>query len=102
MVPGASKLKFYNLTDTRLFVLTVNCYSDIQKDAQIIDNEFIFRTFLHLTRQYSVKFPAQFNIDNEEKILCFEKTTIFAAGHLKQPAILATLTECGIIIMWEE
>ena len=31
MVLGASKLKFYNLTDTRLFVLTVNCYSDVQK-----------------------------------------------------------------------
>ena len=24
---------------------------------------------------------AQFNIDNEEKILSFEKTAIFAAGH---------------------
>ena len=37
-------------------------------------------------------FPAKFTIDNEEKIRGFEKTAIFAAGHLKRPAILATLS----------
>ena len=42
--------------------------------------------------QYLAKLPAQFNIVNEEKIWWFEKTAIFAAGHLKPPAILATLT----------
>ena len=30
ILPGASKIKFYNLTDTRLFVSIVNCYSDVQ------------------------------------------------------------------------
>ena len=41
-------MKFYNLIliDTRLLVLTVNCYSDVQKDPQIIDSELIFRPFL--------------------------------------------------------
>ena len=43
--------------------------------------------FCGLTRQYLVKFPAKFNIDNEKKIWCFEKN-----GNLKRQAFLTTLT----------
>ena len=57
-----------------------------------IDIDWISGHFCGLIHQYLAKLTAQFNIDNEEKIWCFEKTAIFAAGHLKRPAVLATLT----------
>ena len=46
-------MKFYNLIDTRLLVLTVNCYSDVQKDPQIIDIELIFRPYMSIPGQIS-------------------------------------------------
>ena len=57
-----------------------------------IDIDLISGHFCGLIHQYLAKFSAQFNIDNEEKIWWFEKTAIFVDGHLKRPAILATLT----------
>ena len=48
--------------------------------------------FCSLTCPYPVKFPAQFDIDNEESLGDLIKTAIFAAGYLKRPTILATLT----------
>ena len=84
MAPGASKMKFYNLFDTMLLVLRVNCCSDVQKCPQSIDIYWFPGHFCRLTRQYPVKYPAQFTIDIEEKIWWFEKTAIFAAGHFKR------------------
>ena len=71
--------------------MTVNRYSDVKNALKSINIEPISRTY-SLTYQDLVKFPAQFDIDNEEKIWFLKKTAIFAAGHLKGPAILATLT----------
>ena len=52
----------------------------------------IFGHFLGLLSQNPVKIPAQINVDNEKKICWFEKTAIFAEGHLKPQAISAILT----------
>ena len=46
MMPGASKMKFYNLIDTTLLVLRVNCYSDVQNAIKSIDIELISLPFL--------------------------------------------------------
>ena len=63
-----------------------------KKTLKSIDIKLFSGHFCGLTHQYLAKLTAQFNIDNEEKIRWFKKLAIFAAGHLKQPAVLATLT----------
>ena len=63
IAPEASKMKFYNLNDTRLFVLTVNCYSDVQKGPQKNWHWLDFRPFLRPNTSIPGQFMAQFNID---------------------------------------
>ena len=68
MVPGSLRMKFYNLIGTRLLVLTVIGIQMSKNALKSIDIDLIFRPFSGLLHQYLAKYPAQSNLDNEEKI----------------------------------
>ena len=88
MAQVASKLKFYNLVDTRSVYLTFNYHSYIPKNAfKSIDIRFISWPFLWPSTSKSGQISGSIDIDNEENIWWFEKkkkTAIFVAGHLKR------------------
>ena len=81
---GASKMKFYNLIYTRSVDLTVRliCIRMSKMPSKVLTSNWFSGHFFGHTRQYLVKFAAQFYLDNKEKIWWFEKMAIFAADHL--------------------